>query len=67
MMLPADMALIEDPEFRKYVVEYAKDDAKFAKDFAAAFEKLLELGVDFKTTDGSTQGKNTSLWSRIFG
>ncbi len=67
MMLPADMALIEDPEFRKYVVQYAKDGDKFAKDFATVFEKLLELGVDFKTTDGSTQGKNTSLWSRIFG
>ncbi|CAF1074445.1 unnamed protein product [Rotaria sp. Silwood1] len=67
MMLPADMALVEDPEFRKYVVQYAKDGDKFSKDFAAAFEKLLELGVDFKTTDGSRQGKNVSLWSRIFG
>ncbi|CAF4010227.1 unnamed protein product, partial [Rotaria magnacalcarata] len=63
MMLPADMALIEDPEFRKYVVQYAKDGDTFAKDFAAAFEKLLELGVDFKTADGN----NRSLWSRIFG
>jgi catalase (peroxidase I) len=61
------MALIEDPEFRKYVVQYAKDGDKFANDFAAAFGKLLELGVDFKTTDGSTQGKNTSLWKKIFG
>jgi hypothetical protein len=28
-------------------VEYAKDGAKFAKDFAAAFSKLLSLGVPF--------------------
>jgi catalase (peroxidase I) len=45
MMLPADLALIEDPEFKKIVEEYAKDEDKFFKDFAAAFEKLSELGV----------------------
>ena len=28
-------------------VEYAKDGAKFSKDFAAAFSKLLSLGVPF--------------------
>ena len=27
--------------------EYAKDGAGFSKDFAAAFAKLLELGVPF--------------------
>ena len=47
MMLPADMALLEDPSFRKYVELYAKDEDKFFKDFAAAFSKLLELGVSF--------------------
>ena len=47
MMLPTDMALIEDPEFRKWVEAYAKDDKLFFKDFAAAFSKLLELGVKF--------------------
>ena len=67
MMLPADMALVEDPEYRKYVVQYVKDGDKFANDFAAAFEKLLELGVEYKTVDGSTHGKNTSIWKRIFG
>lgn len=67
MMLPADMAFIEDPEFRKYVVLYAKDGEKFANDFANAFAKLLELGIDFKTIDANQQGKIKSLWSRIFG
>ena len=67
MMLPSDMALVEDPQFKKHVVLYAKDGETFAKDFAKAFSKLLELGVSFQTTDGSTHGKNTSLWSRIFG
>lgn len=47
MMLPTDIALIQDPEFKKYVIEYAKDEEKFFKDFAKAFEKLLELGVPF--------------------
>ncbi|CAG8604040.1 217_t:CDS:2 [Funneliformis mosseae] len=45
MMLPADMALVWDPEFKKIVEEYAKDKQAFFNDFAAAFGKLLELGV----------------------
>lgn len=45
MMLPADLALIQDPEFKKIVVEFAKDEAKFFKEFACAFQKLEELGV----------------------
>lgn len=44
MMLPTDIALIEDPKFRVYVEEYAKDEAKFFKDFAIAFGKLVSLG-----------------------
>jgi cytochrome c peroxidase len=34
MMLPADIALIEDPEFRKHVERYAKDEQAFFNDFA---------------------------------
>jgi cytochrome c peroxidase len=47
MMLPADIALVQDLEFRKYVELYAKDEQLFFKDFAAAFSKLMELGVPF--------------------
>ena len=47
MMLPADMAFIEDPVFRVWVEKYSKDEQLFFKDFAAAFAKLLELGVNF--------------------
>ena len=47
MMLPSDIALIQDPEFRKYVELYKKDEALFFKDFSAAFSKLMELGVPF--------------------
>jgi catalase (peroxidase I) len=45
MMLPADMALILDPEYKKLVLKYAKDQEAFYKDFASAYQKLLELGV----------------------
>jgi len=47
MMLPADMALLWDKKFKKFVDLYAKDEDKFFADFAAAFSKLMELGVPF--------------------
>jgi len=50
MMLPGDMAFVQDAEFRTLVESYAKDEALFFKDFAAAFAKLLELGVKFPET-----------------
>eukprot|EP00475_Leptophrys_vorax_P028950 TRINITY_DN4220_c0_g1_i1.p1 TRINITY_DN4220_c0_g1~~TRINITY_DN4220_c0_g1_i1.p1 ORF type:complete len:435 (-),score=158.23 TRINITY_DN4220_c0_g1_i1:69-1373(-) len=45
MMLPGDMALVEDEEFGAIVAEYAEDEAAFFKDFASAFQKLQEAGV----------------------
>lgn len=45
MMLNTDMALIQDAEFKKYVVMYCKDEELFFKDFAVAFQRLTELGV----------------------
>jgi cytochrome c peroxidase len=39
------MALIWDRKFKKHAVAYAKDEDAFLADFAAAFSKLLELGV----------------------
>jgi cytochrome c peroxidase len=47
MMTPADMAMVADAKFLEYVKVYATDEAAFFKDFAAAFSKLLELGVPF--------------------
>lgn len=44
MMLPSDMALIWDPEFRKWVEIYAADEPRFFADFASAFAKLVSLG-----------------------
>ena len=47
MMLPAELAFLHDQKFRPYVELYAKDEKVFFQDFAAAFSKLLELGVKF--------------------
>lgn len=48
MMLPAEIAMYNDKEFRRYFELYAKDQDKFYEDFAKAFKKLIELGVPFK-------------------
>lgn len=47
MMLPTDMALVKDKEFKKHVDRYAKDSDVFFTEFSDAFVKLLELGVPF--------------------
>ncbi|CAG8601818.1 19293_t:CDS:2 [Cetraspora pellucida] len=46
MMLPADMAFLYDTGFKEIVEIYAHDKQTFFDDFAAAFGKLLELGVN---------------------
>lgn len=48
MMLPSDMALIKDEEFKKHVERYAKDSQVFFNEFSDAVCKLFELGVPFK-------------------
>jgi hypothetical protein len=45
MMLPTDLALKTDPEFRKFVEIYAYDQNQFFNDFALAFGKLISLGT----------------------
>ncbi|KAF9970921.1 heme peroxidase [Actinomortierella ambigua] len=47
MMLPADMAMTKDKEFKKWVEAYAKDEQLFFEHFAAACSKLFELGCKF--------------------
>ena len=47
MMLPSDMALLARNETRVWVERYAADEQLLRKDFAAAYSKLLELGVKF--------------------
>lgn len=45
MMLPTDIALIKDPVFKPHVERFAADEQAFFDEFAAAFAKLLELGM----------------------
>jgi hypothetical protein len=45
MMLPSDLAIRDDPQFRVFAELYAKDEQLFFKDFAEAFGKLISLGV----------------------
>ncbi|KAI9671542.1 MAG: heme peroxidase [Caeruleum heppii] len=49
MMLPTDMALVKDSEFKKHVDRYAKSNEVFFKEFSDVLVKLLELGVPFKS------------------
>jgi cytochrome c peroxidase len=48
MMLPADMALIQDKKFKEWVQKYAADNDLFFRDFANVIVKLFELGVPFQ-------------------
>ncbi|CAM9391848.1 unnamed protein product [Hapterophycus canaliculatus] len=45
MMLPSDLALVWDKDFRKVVEEYVADEELFFKEFAEAFAKLISLGT----------------------
>lgn len=51
MMLPTDMVLIKDKEFRKHVDRYARDNEVFFKEFSNVMVKLLELGVPFQSKE----------------
>ncbi|CAI9771198.1 unnamed protein product [Fraxinus pennsylvanica] len=51
LKLPTDTALLEDPEFRRHVEQYAKDEDAFFKDYAESHKKLSELG--FTPSSGS--------------
>jgi cytochrome c peroxidase len=44
MMLPTDLELRDDPEFKIWSLKYKDDPKLFEQDFAKAFKKLTELG-----------------------
>lgn len=50
MMLPTDLALVSDKQFKQWVVKYAADEQLFFKDFSNVLLKLFELGVPFAET-----------------
>mmetsp|Transcript_39002 Transcript_39002/g.62490 ORF Transcript_39002/g.62490 Transcript_39002/m.62490 type:complete len:143 (+) Transcript_39002:628-1056(+) len=45
IMLPTDVAMLEDSKMRVWVDLYAADETRFFQDFSSAFTKLQELGV----------------------
>lgn len=59
MMLPSDLALVEDPRMRAHVEAFARDPDAFMAAFAAAFVKLGELGVKFP------QGAKPMVFKRV--
>ncbi|KAG0322308.1 heme peroxidase [Dissophora globulifera] len=60
MMLPSDMAMLQDKEFKKWIEIYAKDEQKFTEDFAKAIAKLFELGCTFKENSKVYEFKATN-------
>lgn len=65
MMLPADVALVQDPAFRAIVDEFARNEEVFFKEFSSAFAKLLELGVPFPTGCSFCNGQKSG--TGLFG
>lgn len=57
MMLPTDMALIQDEKFKVHVEAYAKDEQLFFKDFAEAFGALLSKGCPAHCQPGAKAPK----------
>jgi cytochrome c peroxidase len=57
MMLPTDMALVQDKKLKPYVEKYAKDNDAFFKDFSAVILRLFELGVPF------AEGTENQRWN----
>lgn len=60
MMLPTDLALIQDPVFKQHVKRYAKDSKAFFDEFSDVVVKLFELGVPFQqaTSAGGDTGSS---------
>ncbi|KAF5657982.1 cytochrome c peroxidase mitochondrial [Fusarium circinatum] len=57
MMLPSDIALIEDKKLKPWVEKYAKDNDAFFKDFSDVVLRLFELGVPF------AEGTENQRWT----
>lgn len=60
------MALVDDAKFKKWVEIYAEDKDRFYKDFAAAFAKLIELGIQRDAQGNVTKKgmqKGNAVWA----
>jgi len=56
MMLPSDIALVQDPELRKYVEAFAADEELFFSKFAEYYGKLTTLGCPMKAKAANAPG-----------
>jgi cytochrome c peroxidase len=54
MILPTNMALIQDKEFKKHVERYAKDSQVIFQEFVDVVCQLFELGVSFTDQEKMT-------------
>ena len=45
MMLPSDMVLLWDPDFRAHLQVYAEDEEALKRDFGAAYQRLTQNGI----------------------
>lgn len=59
LKLPTDNALLDIPEFRRYVELYAKDEDAFYRDYAESHKKLSELG--FSPRSSGSKGTSDSI------
>jgi hypothetical protein len=56
LMLPTDMMLRNDPDFRVHAEEFFEDEGAFHEAFAAAFKRVTELGFMFRPGSATTYG-----------
>ncbi|KAG6775688.1 hypothetical protein NC652_013638 [Populus alba x Populus x berolinensis] len=61
LKLRTDRVLVEDPEFRKYVVLYVEDEDAFFSDYAESHKKLSELGFAPPSSSLKAITKNRTL------
>ncbi|XP_011043177.1 PREDICTED: L-ascorbate peroxidase 3, peroxisomal [Populus euphratica] len=61
LKLQTDRVLVEDPEFRKYVLLYAEDEDAFFSDYAASHKKLSELGFSPPSSSLKAITENSTL------
>lgn len=67
LKLPTDKTLLEDPEFRRLVELYAKDEDAFFRDYAESHKKLSELGFNPNSSAGKAVADSTILAQSAFG
>lgn len=58
MMLPSDMVLTWDPDFRQHLDFYEMHRRHFKRDAAAVFQKLVELGCEGLTPERGAAAMN---------